>query len=335
MAGSTGQTSDSVVQQIAADPFSYDFMRAVRLLQAAHPELPRVGWSLSAQDDLLRFWQNPSLAFAPSTIESVEMVAGKPRMAVHFFGLFGPAGPLPPHLTEYARDRQRHADDPTFVAFANIFHQRLLSFYFRAWSSSQKALDLDRRPDQRYPAYVGSFFGLGQEGVQDCDAVPDWAKLFFSGRLSCPTRNAEGLEAILQAFFEIPTRIETFTGQWIDLPRESLCKLGDSPETGSLGVTTIVGSRMWDCQLKFTIRVGPMTLAEYERMLPGRPSFERLKHWVLNYVGYEFMFDVQLILKKEEVPKMKLGATGQLGWTTWTKSGALPKDADDLVITVS
>jgi type VI secretion system protein ImpH len=332
MAGTDGQTTDSLIQQIAGDPFRFDFCRAVRLLQASQPDRPRVGYSLSPQEDFLRFWQNPSLAFAPSTIESMSVVGGKPRLAVNFFGLFGPAGPLPPHLTEYARDRQRHADDPTFVAFANIFHQRLLTFFFRAWSANQKALDLDRSGEQRYPSYIGSFFGLGLEGVQNRDAVPDWAKLYFSGRLSCPTRNAEGLEAILQAYFEIKTCIETFCGHWIDLPKESLCKLGDSPETGTLGLTAIVGSKLWDCQLKFRIVLGPMSLIDYERMLPDGSSFKCLQDWVLNYLGHEFIFDVRLILKVEEVPAMQLGQSGKLGWTTWLKSKPLPKDPDDLLL---
>ena len=336
MAGSIGTETNHLIQRIAAEPFAFDFFRAVRLLQAAQRDLPPVGCSPSPQQEGIRFLQNPSLAFAPSTLESLRFgLDGRARLATRFFGLFGPHGPLPPHLTEYAHERKHNFNDPTLVAFANIFHHRLISFFFRAWAASQKAVDMDRDADRRYPVYVGSLFGIGMESLQERDAVPDLAKLFFAGRLSCPTRNAEGLGAILEAFFEITTRIETFCGQWIDLPPESRCRLGASPETGSLGLTTIVGSKVWDCQIKFSIRVGPMRLKDYERMLPDGEAFQRLQKWVLNYVGHEFMFDVQLVLHKEEVPDVKLGLYGKLGWTTWLKSNPLPRDADDLFIDAS
>ena len=51
--------------------------------------------------------------------------------------------------------------------------------------------------------------------LQERDAVPDHAKLFFSGRLACQTRNAEGLEAILREYFHIPAEVQPFTGQQV------------------------------------------------------------------------------------------------------------------------
>ncbi len=57
--------------------------------------------------------------FAPATLAAWEPGEdGRPaRLLVHFFGLFGPDGPLPLHLTEYARDRRRNDRDPTLPAF--------------------------------------------------------------------------------------------------------------------------------------------------------------------------------------------------------------------------
>jgi len=253
-------------------------------------------------------------------------------MFVHFFGLFGPNAPLPPHLTEYAYERQLNHGDRTIPAFFNVFHHRLVSFFYRAWAANQKALDLDRAGEQRFATFIGSFLGIGMEAMQQRDAVPDWAKLFFAGRLSSQPRNAEGLEAILQAFFEIKTEIQTFSGRWIDLPPGSTCKLGDSPESGSLGLTTILGSRFWECQLSFRIKLGPMKLRDYERLLPTGEAFKRLKCWILNYCGEHFFWDVQMVLEAGEVPDTCLGKSGQVGWTTWLKTQPMQKDADDLIL---
>src|ERR1043165_8875193 len=145
-------------------------------------DLPRVGHSISVSEDPVRFWQKPSLRFAPSTIDSVEGPASAPRMAVNFFGLFGPNAPMPPHITEYALERELPPNkDSTITAFFNIFHQRLISFFYRAWAANQKAVDLDRPEDQRFAIYLGAFFGIGMRPLQERDAVADKAKLFFTG----------------------------------------------------------------------------------------------------------------------------------------------------------
>ena len=334
MVGTSGQTPDSLIEQLARSPCEFDFFQAVRLLQARFRQRPRIGASLSPTQDPVRFAQGPSLAFPPSTLERLQTDTplGVPRLFVNFFGLMGPNGPLPLHLTEYARERERHHADRTIASFINLFNHRLLCFFFRAWAASQKVVDLDRPDDQSYPAYIGSLFGLGLESLQDRDAVPDWSKLYFSGRLACQTRNAAGLEAILEEYFEIKADVQTFRGRWMDLPHDSLCKLGDTSETGSLGLTTIVGSRVWDCQLSFRLRLGPMSFADYERLLPNGASFQRLKHWVLNYSAQHFFWDAQLVLRAREVPDIALGKSGRLDWTTWLKTKLLTHDADDLVL---
>jgi len=334
MAGTTGQTPNYLTDELARNPFAFDFFRAVRLLENSRRDLPRIGRSLSPSEDPLRFCQNPSLAFAPSSLEAFQQRAEDPapKLFLRFFGLLGPNAPLPPHLTEYAFERMHNFGDPTFAAFLNIFNHRLASFLYRAWAANQKAVDLDRGEDQRFSFFIGSFFGVGMESLQNRDSVQDWAKLYFSGRLSCQTRNAEGLGAILREYFEIKTEIQTFVGRWMDLPADSICRIGESPETGAVGINTILGARFYDCQLNFRIRLGPMKLADFELMLPHGNAFPRLKYWVLNYCGEHFFWDVQLVLQAGEVPAIQLGSAGRLGWTTCLKTQPFTHDAEDLIL---
>lgn len=334
MAGTDGQTPDHLIEQLANEPFAFDFFRAVRLLESRWPDQPRIGHSFSPAQDPVRFCQNPSLNFAPSTLEAFRQTGSDavPKLLVRFFGLLGPNAPLPPHLTEYAYERHLHHGDRTLASFLNVFHHRLISFFYRAWAANQKAVDLDRPDQQRFATFLGSFLGLGMESLQDRDPVQDAAKLFFCGHLSCQTRNAEGLEAILQQYFDVPTEVHTFVGRWIPLPADSLCQLGQSPQTGTLGRTAIAGSRFWDCQLSFRIRMGPMKLRDYERMLPCGQSFQRLKYWVLNYCGQHFFWDAHLVLEAGEVPQTVLGRAGRLGWTSWVKTRPFVCDAEDLVL---
>ncbi len=333
MASPSGKTTSDLIARLSEEPFGFDFFRAVRLLEASAPGKVLLGDSLSPADDAVRFGQTPSLGFAPSTLASVTPgQAGMPaKFRVFFFGMFGPNGALPLHMTEHARDRERNFRDPTLSAFLDVFHHRLISLFYRAWATNQKAVDLDRPAKSRFTVFVGSTFGLGTEGLRERDAVPDWAKLYFSGRLAAQTRNAEGLESILGEFFGIPTRILPFMGQWLTLPPESACRLGASPESGLLGKTTIVGSRFWDSQLKFRVRMGPMSLLDLQRLLPVGDAFKRLKAWVLNYVGHELCWDAQLVLKAAEVPGTQLGKGAMLGWTTWIKSKPATRDAEDVI----
>ncbi|MBE0616353.1 MAG: type VI secretion system baseplate subunit TssG, partial [Proteobacteria bacterium] len=140
----------------------------------------------------------------------------------------------------------------------------------------------------------------------------------------------EGLREVLEGYFGMPASIEEFVGQWIELPDSSQCRLGESPETGSLGATAIAGARVWDCQQKFRIVFGPLRLADYRRLLPGSDSLKRLTALVRSYIGDELAWDVKVVLQKEEVPELTLGQAGQLGWTTWCANEPLKEDPAEL-----
>ena len=331
MAQPDGQTPDSLMAEMAAQPHAFDFFRAVRTLEAEFRNRPRVGYSHRLEEEFLRFCQVPSLSFAPSTLESAELREGSRalRLAVNFLGMFGPNGPLPQHLTDFARDRYRNSHDRTLVRFMDIFHQRILSFFYRAWAANQKTVDFDRPEESQFAEYFGSLFGIGMLTLQNRDTVPDVSKIYFSGRLAAQARNAEGLEAILEDFFGLPTRIQEFAGYWMAIPQENQCRLGRSRDTGELGINAVVGERKYEGQLKFRIRMGPMEVEDLRRLLPNGPSFRRLKDWVLNYIDDEFYWDVQCVLRANAVPATCLGQGALLGWITWLKSEPFKQDTID------
>jgi type VI secretion system protein ImpH len=334
MASPNRQAPDSVIVQMSAEPEKYDFFAAVRLLQRHFRDLPRVGHSLSPAQDGVRFAQSPYLEFAPATIEAVQQSDPNrpPVIYSRHFGVFGPNGPLPLCMTEYARERILHHGDKTFASFCNVFHHRLLSFFFAAWAETRKTVDFDRPEDQRWSSYIGALAGFGLRSLHGRDTVPDRAKLYYSGRLANQTRNAEGLGAILQDFFGIKTEVEPFAGRWMDLPPDAGCRLGASPSTGTLGSTVIVGRRVWTCQLSFRLRMGPMKLSDLKRLLPSEHGFALLRDWVRLYCGEEYMWDAKIVLSKEEVPSTQLGRGGALGWTTWLKTAPFERDAENLVL---
>jgi type VI secretion system protein ImpH len=316
---------------------SIDFFRIVRLLDAAHPDLPRTGQAWSPAKENIRFAQKPELTFARTPLDSLDPETERrpPRLNVNFMGMCGPNGPLPLHLTEYARERLRNHGDPTFADFLNIFNHRFISLFYRAWMVNQQALDLDRPDGQVFASYVSSFFGADTEVPDDDDILPLHTKLFFAGHLASQTRNAEGLESIIHAFFDIPASLETHIGRWIPLPTENRLQLSGSRRTAArLGQTTVLGTRTYDTQLSFRLHLGPVDFSDYLRLLPDGDSFRRLSAWLDYYVGAEFFWDVRLTLKAQQVPRLPLGTKGgqRLGWTTWLYSKPFQHDVSDLTL---
>ncbi len=320
-----------IEDKLAEVPYIFDFFEAVRLLEANFTDKPRLGYSRRPGDDAFRFGQECSLIFAPSTLAQFKhQENGYSKLTQNFFGLLGPNGPLPLHLTEYARQRLRHAHDPAIIEFFDIFHHRLISLFYRAWADAQPTVQLDRKDQDRFGFYIDSLFGVGEPAMYQRDAMPDETKRFFAGRLANCVPNAEGLEAILADFFNTQVRIEEFIGEWLEIPDDCYCYLNDDPATGQLGSSAIIGTQSWQCQHKFRIILGPMTLENYIGLLPSGGNMQSLIDIVRNYIGFELNWDINLILEKEEIPDTILGTSGQLGWTSWLAGTAERKSETTL-----
>jgi type VI secretion system protein ImpH len=336
MGAEMGRPGDPVgiFARLGAAPFEHDFFHVLRRIECAFPERPRLGTAARPADEPIRLGQDPSLAFAPASLAALRPArnGGAPRLAVNFFGLLGPNGPLPLHLTEFTRDRELHGGDTTFARFLDVFHHRFLAMFYRAWAQARPTVSLDRPRDDRFAAYVGSLPGIGVRELQDRDAVADHAKLFHAGLLARQVRNCDGLVAMLAGYFRIPVRIEEFVGHWMALAEDERTRLGVADGAALVGRGAVLGRRVWDRQHKFRVLLGPLSLARYEGFLPGGAALAKLVAWVRNYFGFELKWDVRLLLKRDEVPAVRLGRYGRLGWTTWLGAYPKPGDAGDLTL---
>jgi len=336
MADAIGQSNDplTVLQRIEARFASYEFFAAMRLIECAYPAAPRLGRSLRASEEFVRLGQVPSLTFAPTMFAAAERHAdGRLWLGGVFFGLFGPNGPLPLHLTEYAHDRRHNFRDHTLARFADIFHHRLLCLFYRGWADAQPTVHADRPESDRFRTYVGALMGVGSPALRSRDSMPDPTRLHYVGRLSAHVRNPEGLKAILQDFFGERVQIQEFRGEWMCLNDEDRLYLGASPRSGTLGMSATLGARVWGAQSRFRIVLGSMPLRRFERFLPGSGALGELSAMVRNFVGYELEWDLQLLVDREEVPAARLGGGARLGWSSWLYSTGRDRDAGDVVLT--
>ena len=106
MGAKLGHETDALnfLADLAREPYRYDFYQTLRRLECLYRDKPRWGAALRPVDEPLRLGQDPDVAFAPAPLASFEFGKdGAPsRLQVRLFGLLGPNGPMPIHITEYA-----------------------------------------------------------------------------------------------------------------------------------------------------------------------------------------------------------------------------------------
>ncbi|MFC3550074.1 type VI secretion system baseplate subunit TssG [Lysobacter cavernae] len=316
-------------------PGAFEFFAALRALERAHPQRPRLGHSTRPVDDPVRLRHAPSLAFAPRSIDRYVPAAGDAPGQLYglFLGLFGPNAPLPLHLSEYAIERRNNAKDSTLTAFADIFHHRLLSLFYRAWADAQPTVHADRPDQDRFRGYLDALVGMASPHLRGRDALPDDARRYFSGRLLPVARNAEGLRGIVEQLFAVPVQVVEFVAEWMRLPDDAHLRLGESPEVAELGCTSVLGADARGAQQRLRLRLGPLGREAFVRFLPGGDALRQLTAAVRSYIGDAVGWDLQLLLKSDEVPTTTLAHDGRLGLDTWLGQRACGiADADDVVL---
>lgn len=345
MASENRVSSHVLIAELEEAAYRFDFFETLRLFEALNPDKPRFGTGVKARDDAIRCSQEPELEFPASTLSSYEVEeSGIPRLVANFLGLFGPQGPLPLHLTEYARERLRHHKDPTFARFADIFHHRMICLFYRAWANARPTVCYDRPESDRFAFYVGSLSGISGAAFRHRDALDDRAKLFYAGHFSSQAKYPDGLKAIVADLLAIDVQIEEFVGEWMAIQQSDQSRLGHSPALASLGQSTFLGAFVWGCQHKFRIVLGPLNLSRYLSLLPGGSALAQLTAIVRNYIGDELVWDAQLVLKQQDVPQeLSLGVPSQphsssmngdarLGWSMWLGPRPTQNDARDLTL---
>jgi type VI secretion system protein ImpH len=333
MADETRTAASDLEASLQKEPHRYGFFQVMRLLECAYKDQSRFGQAQRPSlEPPIRLGQEVSLLFETATLSSLtRRKAGlMPLLKQRFFGLFGTNGSMPTHLTEYIQERIQYHRDTTLAGFADMFHHRMISLFYRAWANTEPTVSFDRPETDRFSTYIGSLAGFGSETLRERDAMPDLAKSYYVGFLSSQSKNAEGLRALLADYFRLKVSVEQFVGEWLDIQDSDLTRLGETPRTGELGCSAILGSRVWSCQHKFRIRFGPLSLSEYLSSLPDGYRLEQLTAIIRNYIGDELSWDVNLVLKKDQVPSAQLGETTHLGWTSWLGERHSNENADDL-----
>lgn len=320
------------------DPYRFRFFQAVRLLETVGSGRPRIGSDGPPGREAVRFAIERSLSFPAAEILDLEQGSdGAPaKMTVRFLGLTGPQGVLPRHYTELviARTRQK---DHALADFLDLFNHRAISLFYRSWRKYRSYTDVDPELTGEFANAIFSLIGLGTRGLRGRLAVPDATLLFYGGLIAQRPHSVSALEGLLEDYFDgIPARLVQFVGQWLALDPDSLTRIGRLGQNNRLGVDTVVGSKVWDTQSRFRVRLGPMDYRNFCAFLPNGGASRALLEMTRFFVGPEYDFEFQLVLLASEVPGCELGSRGpgaaRLGWSTWLKSKEFGRDVDDAIL---
>ena len=326
-----------IADLLEGEPYLFEFFQAIRLMSRMAPERQVVGGFNNPASEVVRLASNPAVGFPASEIQALERRGeGPPVMRVNFLGLHGPLGVLPRTYCELVNERIR-AHDTTLRDFFDLFNHRILSLFYQAWEKYHFQVTYERGEPDRFSHYVLALLGLDTPGLENRQDVADDSLLFYGGLLSMHSRSATGLRQVLWDYFDVGVEIEQFVGAWYPVELESQCCLGeDGGYSEQLGLGAVVGNETWDQQSRGRIQLGPLTLEQYMDFLPGHAGHRQLRSLTRFYTGGENDVEVQLILRRQDVPACELkpqdGDGPQLGWTSWIKSAEFRHDAGETVL---
>ena len=348
------------------------FVARLRAERQAPGPTRSVGGDWLHDHEIVRFRSHVSFNFPPAPIRSVRLVPHEPLdepdaelpshfdMVVTFVGMAGANGVLPRHYTQMILDRER-ANDQSMRHFFDLFNHRVASLFYRAWEKYRFPFRWERaswektgrRNEDLFTQTLYCLIGYGNNALRKTGtsttsairnrfAFDDSALLYFSGAFSHRPRTAGMLQRILSEFMGVPTQVLQFQGQWLYLRSEDRSEMPNehNPKGRNceLGLNMMLGERVWNVQSKIRIRLGPMTIADFNRLSPGGHRLTIAAQFIRAYIGPDVDFDVQPILRKEDVPTSQLGnddEQSRLGWNSWVLSQPAKEDADDAAFLMS
>ncbi len=313
----------SPLERLAAKPYLFRFDAAVRLLSLAAPG--------HHKDDVIQFAAPPSLAQpAAEVLEARPPQPGKrAKLITTLIGLTGPSAEMPRWYTELLAQSYRQKSRAV-VDFFDLMAQRLVAAFAQAGTKYRLARSAERAAQLGVDEPIGegilAFTGFGTPNLENRLAVGADALRHYAGFFAAHPRSSSRLASMVSDYLGRPVEIKEFAGAWLPIAPDQQSRLPRGRVPGifcALGVDAAVGTRAWDQQARFIVRIGPLSRPEFEALLPDKPRLPALVSLIRAYVGWEADFAINLVLDSQEIPTLSLGGgvgSARLGWTSWIPS---------------
>ena len=313
------QAADHLAFLVAASTEAKRFglFPIARGAEARAPHLPRIGRAKRPAQSVADFAQVPSLAFPDSTLAEVRVRDGRASVEGYWFGLTGPMGPLPSHMTEFAAFERRYARQRPFGRWLDLLAARMLQFFVRAWADSQPAAQADRPDDDRFAGAIAALTGA-TEGVREDSAFPAHARVHYAA-LFASRRSASAIEDALSHLLGQKVCVHEFQPRWRAIETEDQTRLGR--QFSRLGDEAMLGGRAKVASDAFRVSIRVRNRADYEALLPSGSRFRVLQDALDAFAPSHLEWDVALEIDGRDVRPARLDGAARLGWTGWLGSG--------------
>lgn len=336
-----------VIDRLFEAPWRFDLVQALRLIELW---LRRNG--VAGDGDVLRhvrFRNSLSMHFPASQIEALAAMGDTPitsgsalqaafdagqlrtlAFTPAFLGFFGVNGMMPNFYTDDIVDQIRQDKYEGTRAFFDIFYNRIMALYFQAACKHRVQHRFD---EDGVAAILPMQLALaGQKAARDDDGiVSDAVAAHYAALLRHRPVSASLIESILTDFFKLPIRLEQFVGSFDRLHQDELCMLGVQCATLSAGA--VLGERVRECHARARLHVGPLSITDYERFLPGGAAAAQLKQLLALFATPTIHFELHLILRAADVLPVRFDAPhgNRLGYDTCLLSSAAREDCGEFL----
>ena len=344
----------AVIERLFQQPYRFEYFQAVRLLELW---LRRRGASAQGTAaNFLRFQNSTSLAFPASQIESVEteprelgrdagsldaaLATGTlryVRITPGFMGLTGSTGVLPAHYTEQIAAHLLYQKDEGPRAFLDTYSNRSLALFYEAWRKYRLEMKYQLDGSDTFLPLLLALAGLGSAALRTRlsddtgGAVLDESIGYFSAAMRHRPASAVQIARVLSEYFGQPVKAEQFIGCWYDVPPGQQTMLGGA--NAALGAGALVGTRVWQRDLRLRLVVGPLDRASFSAFLPGGTAARALKSMVTMFTGVSLEYEVELVLLAAHIKGVTLDREQggrRLGWDTYLVAGPPADDRRDV-----
>lgn len=302
-----------LIGELLAEPQGFEFFQAVRLVEQAQP--PR----------RLRYRNRLSLAFPPNQIENVSDDGDDVvRMTPAFMGLLGSHGALPLHYSERINRHERGSNDGGPRAFLDMLSHRPLGMFYQAWAKHRPDCMATADGGDGFLAMLLALSGAEGDGAVERETLARYAMQIRSRGASAPL-----MAGIYSEYFNVGFIVEQLVGRWQPLPAADQARLGKAHV--DLGAGVLLGERIYGCDERVRLRIGPLTRTAYDDFLPGHSAAARLKAMLRLHCGVGMTYEVHLIQRAEDVRGAGLDGGCRLGVNARLADGPQRQDREELM----
>jgi len=349
--------SDGLPGRLLSRGWLFDFFQAVWLLERYGTRGSGVGGRGPVEREAIQFRPHVSLGFPPTDVRAIRELpsdGGAPRYQfdVTFLGLYGTSTPLPLHYavdllraaeqyepaapdegaqaeTEAVQPRPGVAESCPTRDFLDIFHHRLLSLFYRAWTKYRYDVTFGMSERDAITDYLLWIIGCSPEWDESVLGLSPIRLIRYAGVLTQHPRSAVTLEGVLTDYWEeIDFAVEPFHGRWVTLPGEDMNRIGSA--NCELGHDLTVGEQVYDLSGAFSVSIGPVDWAAYLSFLPDGERFAQTRCLVELYRADPLAFTFEVRINSGQVPELRLSSgddAGRLGYTSWVRADELDETA--------